>query len=266
MKTPADIIILAGQSNAVGFGCGETAYQLKHIDDVYLLYDNQAEGYTKDEKGREFLDISRPWKITVCPAAEGYTGSLAMRFADEYIEAGYLAPGRSLLIVRCAVGSTGFCTNLWGVGKLLYQRMLDLTDEALKRHPDNRVAAFLWHQGECDAFENPDWSDEKRRDAYHAELKALIEGVRTHIGSPTLPFLCGGFTDEWSAGYRHQCDAVIAATKQVCAEVGHARFAETGGLLSNNQKVANGDVIHFCKDAVYEIGRRYFANYREIVK
>ena len=32
MNKPMDIIILAGQSNAVGYGCGEADYQLKHLD------------------------------------------------------------------------------------------------------------------------------------------------------------------------------------------------------------------------------------------
>lgn len=265
MNQAFDVFILAGQSNAVGYGIGEASYQLKHTENIFLMYDDQAEDYAKDENGKDYLAIEQPWKVRLCPASQGYTGSLSLRFADEYIEQGLLGPERAILIVRCAVGGTGFCKDLWGVGKLLFQRMLDLTDEALKLNPENKVKALLWHQGECDAFENPDWSFEKRRNVYHAELKGLVESVRRHVGESELPFLCGGFTDDWSKDYRQQCDAIISATKQVCSEVGCARFTETTGLQSNNQKTGNGDTIHFCKDAVYEIGRRYFENYRAII-
>lgn len=265
MNKPMDIIILAGQSNAVGYGCGEADYQLKHLDKMFLMYDDQAEDYSVDENGNEYMAIYEPWKIKLIEAVNGYTGSLALRFADAYIENGYLAQDRKLLIVRCAVGGTGFSKKLWGVGQLLYRRMLDLTSYALSLNPENRVVAFLWHQGECDAFENADWTPEKRKESYYRDLRAVVEGVRNHCRTPNLPFLCGGFTDEWSKDYREACDAVVAAQKQICVDLGWAAFTDTTGLLSNNQKVGNGDTIHFCKDAVYTIGQRYFDKYRSII-
>lgn len=261
-----DIIIIAGQSNAVGYGCGEADYQLKHLDNMFLMYDDQAEDYSVDENGKEYMAIYEPWKIKLIGAENGYTGSLALRFADAYIDNGYLAQDRKLLIVRCAVGGTGFCKELWGVGQLLYRRMLDLTSYALSLNPENRVVAFLWHQGECDAFENPDWTQETRKESYYQNLRAVVEGVRSHCGNPNLPFLCGGFTDEWSKDFRDACDAVISAQKQVCTDVGCAAFTETAGLLSNNQAVHNGDTIHFCKDAVYTIGQRYFEKYQDMIQ
>lgn len=261
-----DIIILAGQSNAVGYGCGEADYKLQHMDRVKVLYDDQAEDYAIDENGKEYMAIYEPWKFKLIEATKGYTGSLAMRFADAYIEKGLLASDRELLVVRCAVGGTGFSKGLWGVGQLLYRRMLDLVSHALSLNPENRVVAFLWHQGECDAFENADWSSEKRKESYYRDLRSVVEGVREHCKTVNLPFLCGGFTDEWSKDYREACDAVISAQKQICNDVGYASFTETVGLLSNNQAVQNGDTIHFCKAAVYEIGRRYFEQYCRITK
>lgn len=266
MNKPMDIIILAGQSNAVGYGCGEADYKLQHMERVKVLYDDQAEDYARDENGKEYMAIYEPWKYKLIEANQGYTGSLAMRFADAYIEKGLLAPDRDLLVVRCAVGGTGFSKGLWGVGDLLYRRMLDLVSHALSLNSENRVVAFLWHQGECDAFENADWTPEKRKESYYQDLRAVVEGVRNHCGTPNLPFLCGGFTDEWSKDYREACDAVISAQKQICTDVGYASFTETVGLLSNNQAVHNGDTIHFCKDAVYTIGQRYFEKYQDIIQ
>lgn len=261
-----DIVILAGQSNAVGFGCGESEYQLKHLNRIVQLYDDQAYCYQQDENGNDYLPIYRPWKLKMVDAAQGHTTNLAMRFADDYIENGLLAEGRKLLILRCAVGGTGFCTGIWGVGNLLCDRMLDMIDCALSLNSENRIVAFLWHQGECDAFEKPEWSFEERKQTYYNSLKPMIELVRTFCGQPKLPFLCGGFTDEWSKDYRESCDAIIEATKQVCEAIGYAAFAETTGLLSNNQKTGNGDTIHFCVDASYTIGHQYFLNYLQIVE
>ena len=261
-----DIVILAGQSNAVGFGCGESEYQLKHLDRIVQLYDDQAYCYQQDENGNDYLPIYRPWKFKMVDAAQGHTTNLAMRFADDYIVNGLLAKDRKLLILRCAVGGTGFCTGLWGVGNLLCDRMLDMIQYAQSLNFENRVVALLWHQGECDAFEKPDWSFEKRKDTYYNSLKPMIELTRTFCGQPKLPFLCGGFTDEWSKDYREPCDAIIAATKQVCEEIGYAAFMDTAGLLSSNQTTGNGDTLHFCVDASFTMGHQYFLNYLQIVE
>ena len=60
-------------------------------------------------------------------------------------------------------------------------------------------------------------------------------------------------------------DAIISALNQVCETIGYAEYTDTAGLLSNNQKMGNGDTIHFCKNAVYTIGKRYFTNYKSII-
>lgn len=261
-----DIIILAGQSNAYGFGGGKTEYQLKHLDRIARLYDDQAFCYQKDENGKDYLPIYRPWKLKIVDAAQGHITNLAMRFADDYIESGLLAEDRKLLVLCCAVGGAGFCTGVWGVGNLLCDRMLDMIRYALSLNPDNRVAALLWHQGECDAFEKPEWSFEKRKQTYYNSLKPMIELVRTACGQPRLPFLCAGFTDEWSKDYREPCDAIMEATRQVCEDIGFAAYADTKGLLSENQKNGNGDTIHFCLDATYTLGHQYFVNYLQIIQ
>ena len=261
-----DIVILAGQSNAYGFGIGETDYQLKHLDRMDWLYDDQAYCYQKDENGNDYLPIYRPWKLKIVNAEKGHSTNLAMRFADDYIENGLLAEDRKLLVLCAAVGGSGFCTGVWGIGNLLYVRMLDMIQYALALDPENRVVAFLWHQGECDAFEKPDWSFEKRKQTYYQSLKPMLEDVRTFCRQPKLPFMCGGFTAEWAKEYREPCDAIIAATKQVCRDIGAAAFTDTEDLLSSNQKTGNGDTIHFCIDASYTIGHRYFENYLQITK
>ena len=266
LQVPCDIIILGGQSNAYGFGCGEMEEEMSCLKNVYLVYDDQPETFVTDERGTDILTVKRPWNFKVKGVVDKEYGAvIPLKFANEYIKNGLLDEGRNLVIIRAAVGGTGFYKKHWGIGEILYDRMLDMTEYILKQNKDNRVVAFLWHQGEHDAFENPEESRMERKKRYYTSLKTLVEEVRTWCKIPNLPFLCGGFTDEWSKDYREQCDAVIEATKDVCNDVEYAAYAETEGLVSNNQKVGNGDTIHFCKSALVTIGDRYFNNFRRII-
>ena len=40
-------------------------------------------------------------------------------------------------------------------------------------------------------------------------------------------------------------------------------YVETADLRSNNQKTGDGDTIHFCREDLQELGRRYFEAYRQ---
>jgi hypothetical protein len=42
-------------------------------------------------------------------------------------------------------------------------------------------------------------------------------------------------------------------------------FIETSDIPSNNQKTGNGDGIHFCRESLHTLGKRYFAAYRTII-
>lgn len=40
-------------------------------------------------------------------------------------------------------------------------------------------------------------------------------------------------------------------------------FVFSEGLLSNNQKVKNGEEIHFCRESIYELADRYFFEFQK---
>lgn len=124
--------------------------------------------------------------------------------------------------MRAAVGGTGFVKGMWGLKDQLYLKMLEMTDYALSLNQANRVVGFLWHQGECDAFEK------NEPDVFKQQLASMIRDVRVRYGTE-LPFIAGD-------------------------------------LLSNNQKTGNGDDIHFCREALYVLGRRYFSAYKDVCK
>ena len=133
-KDKFDIIIQAGQSNAEGYGYGPTG--APYIPDERVWYMNKND--------------------TISLAVEKVAGNLiqtnsALSFAREYICQGQLAEDRKLLIIRAAVGGTGFLDNRWKLTDDLYLHMMEMIRTALALNPENRLVALLWHQGENDS-------------------------------------------------------------------------------------------------------------------
>ena len=69
----------------------------------------------------------------------------------------------------------------------------------------------------------------------------------------------------WS--YRGNARSVYGPNPAVCfTEMPFAAFVETADLLSNNQKTSNGDDIHFCRESLYILGRRYYEAFEKLIK
>ncbi|GHU34828.1 hypothetical protein FACS1894105_02380 [Clostridia bacterium] len=230
-----DIIIQAGQSNAEGCGIGAAAEEYLPSGDV--LYMNSD------------LSVS-----TACEreSAAGKVNDFSLSFAREYIRGGNLQDGRKILILRSAVGGTGWADKRWGMTDDLYLKMIEMIKTALELNRGNRLAAFLWHQGETDAIAGA------ARDVHYANLKRLVESVRAMYKIGSLPFIAGDFVQEWKAANLAISEPVITAIKDVVKDVGIAEFVDTTGLKSNNQDSGNGDNIHFSREALNQLGVRYY--------
>ena len=269
-----DIIVLAGQSNAEGFGVGAASEEYVPSESVLAVCDNACPRFEKCADCKDFLTLEFPTKISVSVSDEpvgeqGKVGKLALFFAKNYVEKGMLAPDRKLLLVNAAVGGTGFSRNEWGVGNILYRRLVALTDYALGYGGgNNKIVAFLWHQGECDAFENPDLTPDERCETYKQNLEAMIDDFKVRYKDETdgnLPFVAGGFCNEWYLKNKVPCDAVLRALHAV-ADKENGVIVGTSDLMSNNQKTANGDDIHFCRESLHILGARYFDAYCVVKK
>ena len=248
-KDKFDILILAGQSNAEGYGFGPTPDPYQPDGRVFCLH--------KDG--------------TLVQAAErvvrnGVGTNLALSFAREYLNSGRLAEGRRLLIVSAAVGGTGFRDGRWGLTDDLFLWMLEMARTALSLNPENRLVALLWHQGETDAIAGA------TRDEHYHNLSALVSAVRGTLGVPALPVIAGDFTPRWRgfSKYKDACPPITEAIRAVMRDCGHGGFVETDGLTSNaEEEMAHPlgwpcDEIHFSRRALYELGRRYFERFTEL--
>ena len=245
-KETFDILIQAGQSNAEGYGFGPADEPWQPDGRVWTLNEN----------------------FTVSLAAEKVNGNeiqsnFSFGFAREYLRAGRLAEGRKLLILRAAVGGTGFLDNHWKPEDDLYLRMLDMIRTARALNPENRPAALLWHQGETDAGLRADFP------THYKNLMTLVKGVRAEVGRDDLPFVAGDFVQHWKNDNIEICTPVVDAIRAVCRDCGCGAFVETDGLLSNSQELNRGplgweDPIHFSRKAVYELGARYYRAFEAI--
>lgn len=238
-----DIIIQAGQSNSEGYGFGdvENAYQPNTL--VWYLNND--------------LTISKAAELVV---NNGVQSNFALSFAQHYIDSNLLNEGRELLILRCAVGGTGFLDNRWKLTDDLYLHMMDMIKTALSLNSENRLVAFLWHQGETDALNNADY------DTHYNNLSTLLNSVINTFEVPNLPFIAGDFVHDWKDKNLAICEPVVKAIKTVCREHTNGRFVESDGLMSNAQVIPTNhplgwgdtDIIHFSRASLYELGDRYF--------
>lgn len=242
-KERYDIIIQAGQSNSEGRGFGDSDHPYEPDERIWMM-----DGRGCISIGGEY--VRENW-VVAYPA---------LTFAKRYIEAGLLEEGRKILIVRSAVGATGFCDHRWGMEDDLYHRMLEMTQDALDLNKDNRLVFFFWHQGETDAEGHSDYQ------TYYDNLYRLVTSTRKHFHMEFLPFIAGEFVREWISLNQEIAAPIMQATRDVCKEVGYAGFVTSENLLSNGAVGSRADdFIHFCRDASYELGRRYFDVYQKIL-
>ena len=234
-----DIIIQGGQSNAEGCGMGPLKEFYTPSENILYL-NNDFTVSVADE---------RVWE-------DKKVNEFALSFAKEYIKKGRLKQGRKILIVRAAVGGTGWADKRWGMADDLYLKMMEMIKTALGLNPGNRLTAFLWHQGETDCG--------SPYDVHYGHLRALVESVRDTYKCPELPFIAGDFVNEWKTANIAICEPVAAAIKAVCKDIGRAGFAETSDLTSNSQATGNTDTIHFSREALHRLGVRYFEIFEKI--
>lgn len=255
-----DIIIQGGQSNAEGFGIGAVTEEYVPDDDVLYL---EAEKEISIEEGKGVVVKFPDKPFTIARACErdgkdGALGDFSLTFARDYKKNGLLKNGRKLLIVRAAVGGTGFMKKHWGTQDCLFLKMLEMTDYALSLNEENKVVAFLWHQGEHDAVELNTARE------YYRQLSSMLSTVRSKYGD--VPFVAGDFVSDWKNQHTDITLPIVDSIKNVVKDSGNAAFVETADLPSNDKKTGNGDPLHFSREALHILGERYFAAFSSLKK
>ena len=255
-----DIIIQAGQSNADGTGYGPVSKEWEISPNIFYLNVEKTVEMLSDNMRITYADT--PFQLVPAderPSENGPIGDFSLTFSKAYEDAGYLQGDRKLLIIRAAIGGTGFKKGQWGIGNPLYVKLVEMVDYALAQNPENRVVALLWHQGEHDAFEkNPP-------ETFKSQIKAQMQDIRDRYGK-NLPIIAGDFVNEWKSKNLDDCIPILEKIQETLVELGNGAFVQTADLPSNNQKISNGDDIHFCRESLHILGGRYFTAFESLEK
>lgn len=243
-----DLVPVAGQSNPVGIG--ENFDAVRDTVDGRIFQLGGTPNTTYFQQRVQAVDPLMHHLPQPAPACVGF----AMSFGREYVKT--LVPNRSLQLLPCAHGSTGFSdtTNSWdpafvatpGVTTNLYNNLLAQIDAGLALNPNNRVTALLWHQGEGDT----NFLDQA---GYTTRLLALIDGVRAHVGNPNLPVVIGPMVPERVEGNINAGYPLVNAAHRDIQRLRTNVWWFQGPRNSYNS-AANGGTIHYNASGQRKLG------------
>ncbi len=221
--------LLIGQSNMAGRGNIAQAHEIK-TQNIQLF-----------RSGR-WTSFHRP----VQPDRSFSGVNLAESFAEKYAQ----EHGVTVGLIPCADGGT--CLDQWQEGSLLYDNAVNCARLAQRT---STIAGVLWHQGESDCHDG-------RSGVYYEKLEKIFAALRRDLDLYDVPFILGGlgdFIEIYGEGSLAEGFKVVnPALERYASEHEMTGFADASGLKPND------DNLHFCSDALYEFGLRYYEEFRKL--
>jgi hypothetical protein len=273
-----DIIIVGGQSNAVGAGLGPFTdsyanptidariMQLGRIGDQNLTVIPAT--WVQDSIT---YDALQHWVIP----AQRKTMGFAIPFARRYIADGHLAANRKVLIVPTAYGGTSILKWLGEIStptttpNALYDDMRDRVRTALALPGNNRIVAFLWHQGESDIKFTLDGKNGMTASVYKQKFTTLVNKIRTNFPSnPKFPIVAGDYVPAWRDTGGSEKATIVAAFEKINRDVlsadGKGGVVSSAGLIANYPAytTAETQVVHFSAASQVSLGDRYYKKWK----
>ena len=192
--------------------------------------------------------------------AEAQYKSNSYTALDFYFARAYAAdhPDEDVLILKNAVGGTGFRNNNWNDGDVLDLNVTPFLQTALAQvsgeYTTIEFGGILWHQGEADASAS---------EVYGANLVALVARhrgyVEAEIANSSAPFICGTMVSRWieERSLNYEVDAVH---RDIANLVPNADFVDLSDLDQEGWSLTN----HFLVDEYKTIGARYYQKWLEV--
>lgn len=242
------VILMAGQSNMVGYSPAGTLFDSYVAPSNVLYYDGSPASYNGTLTS---LHVGpRGGTTDICFGPEMTFGS-ALAAAH---------PDTQYLFVKYAVGGTYLAqdpthTASWDISYTdgLYQNFKNTVANALTAATNAgytpQISGMLWLQGENDSYSLT------AANAYAANLTALINDVRGLYGTD-LPFVIGGIGSDIN-GFMTYRGTVMAAQ------------ADVANTLDNVAYFSNDDInteknLHFTGEDMLVIGERFAVAYESV--
>ncbi|MCC5843172.1 MAG: hypothetical protein JJU05_02855 [Verrucomicrobia bacterium] len=253
-----DLILVAGQSNAVGFDARASDLP-EDPRDARVMFWWVGGDTTRLEHAshfnHEWVPLQTQPKGTPGPKGAGNFASDQGGFGPEMGFARRLLdeqPDRRLAIVKVAVNATSIHAWLPERNRL-YGDLMRETNLAIEKAKERgitlRPVALLWCQGETDANRNPD------TELYLERLETLVSTLRRDLDAPELIALVG-FNTRFGrrAMKRNEPTSGAAAirTAQIQfagSSVYNVHVEDWGAQIQNS--------AHFSSAGTLEVGRRY---------
>jgi hypothetical protein len=261
-----DLILVAGQSNAVGFDAYAEELPADPKDAATMFWWRVG-----DPPPDEFDGTSaRQWTtLQFQPRPPAMEGDAAKKTGRQYGNFNKKSKGgfgpeigmvrtlttketRPLAVIKTAFSGTSVAGD-WNVGlpgkaDPCYRAMIDEAKAAIASAKSKNITlrprAFVWVQGESDA-------NVKDAPTYVANLSAMLQRLRTDLNAPDMILLLGVNT-RFGNGKNAFMPKVIDAQKEVAASLPRARYVDTAGA-----ETLPPSHTHFTAVGTLEIGRRY---------
>jgi len=220
--------LLIGQSNMAGRGFLAEAHEIDTKNIILFRSGRWTAFHRPVQPDRSFSGVN-----------------LAESFAEKYAA----ERGVSVGLIPCADGGT--CLDQWQEGSLLYDNAVNCARLAQRT---STIAGVLWHQGEGDCYDG-------RQHVYYEKLEKIFAALRRDLDLYDVPFLVGGlgdFIEIYGNGGLAEGFRVVNPELER-----YAKDHEMTGFVSAKGLKPNPDNLHFCADALYEFGLRYYEEFKK---
>ena len=265
----ADIIVISGQSNAVGcseVGCLDRHFPAPRIETWREGYENiKINYYSHNKKSGGFVKTAFH-----CTALDEDTFGPEIGISEALCEA---YPGAEFFIVKCAFGGVtldrDFLSPSGGAGYDpratagengssapggCYNELVGILSESIRilenEGRDPKIRAFFWMQGESDA------NDEEATARYEKNYGAFLQDLKSRFA----PYVSGCvFVDAGISTVWERYERVNAIKRKFAEEHGDCVFIDTiaAGLTTVNEPFGAPDIGHYDSDSMIKLGRLF---------
>jgi hypothetical protein len=241
-----DIVLVAGQSNATSRGIPRRALPAVSNQGIWQI--GRRSNEARVIAAAEPID-----HVTWATRGTGFTLPFARLYRDQILQ-----PGRQVLIIPVAKGSTGVVGTkaYWRPGGEGYLDAKSRLNAALRQFPGSRLAVILWHQGETDAASDPI--------GYRQDVATLLADLR---GEAQAPVILGQLAESFRKAVMLS-NWIDRATLSIPKILPNSAVAVSAALPTFGLPPKGGaaDATHFTAEAQLVLGQRFFCAYLALAR
>ena len=261
--TPVDVIVISGQSNAVGCthancitrSIGASKYQdyMRGFETIKIAYDC----WTKDE-GPMFYSQNKSKNNDFVKVMLGQGNSEAT-FGPEIgiAEALHETHANKLFLIKYACGASNLKDDWARRDSPMYGRFVDYVKAQIENLKSKGyipiIKAFCWMQGEGDSYD-------QYYQVYYDNLKEFVTNLRTDLkeqsGNKDFPFIDAGISNAKVWQYYRK---VNEAKKQFADESDNNFYIDTiaAGMHTDQEPFDTPDECHYDTESEVQLGHLF---------